>query len=190
MPIHQRKKTGWHSNNPLIATTIQPPFVLSRRAQITYGQALAAAFVEGWIFFFISISGLRGRIVQAMPKAIMLATAGGIGIFLSFIGLQGAEGLGIVTYEPATLVTLGGCAPSERTHMYSIGDTSAVCSCDDAGQPNTPNLGERHQQQQQPPRSAPLAPFPQGLAALLLASPACLLHASTHGARSLARRGL
>ena len=56
--------------------------------QITYQQALAAAFIEGWIFFAISISGLRAKIVQALPKAIMLSTAGGIGLFLSFIGLQ------------------------------------------------------------------------------------------------------
>lgn len=95
---------------------------------ITYQQALAAAFIEGWIFFAISISGLRGKIVQALPKAIMLSTAGGIGLFLAFIGLQGSEGLGVVTYEPATLVTLGGCPPKYRVHMYTVADPDSTCS--------------------------------------------------------------
>lgn len=74
---------------------------------MTYGQALAAAFVEGWIFIFIALTGVRGKIIQLIPKTVMLATAGGIGMFLAFIGMQGSEGIGIITYESATLVTLG-----------------------------------------------------------------------------------
>jgi AGZA family xanthine/uracil permease-like MFS transporter len=45
--------------------------------------------------------------VSLVPKSIMLATAGGIGLFLAFIGLQNSEGIGLVTYNSATLVTLG-----------------------------------------------------------------------------------
>lgn len=63
--------------------------------------------VEGWIFLLISISGVRGKIISSVPKCIMLATAGGIGLFLAFIGLQKSEGIGMVTYDGATLVTLG-----------------------------------------------------------------------------------
>jgi xanthine/uracil/vitamin C permease (AzgA family) len=37
----------------------------------------------------------------------MLATAGGIGLFLAFIGLQNSEGIGLIQYNSATLVTLG-----------------------------------------------------------------------------------
>ena len=37
----------------------------------------------------------------------MLSTSAGIGLFLAFIGLQASEGLGVVTYDPSTLVTLG-----------------------------------------------------------------------------------
>ena len=36
-----------------------------------------------------------------------MCAAGGIGIFLAFIGLQNSEGIGLVTYNSATLVTLG-----------------------------------------------------------------------------------
>lgn len=78
--------------------------------QITYQQALAAVFVEGWIFLIISLSGVRGHIISLIPKCIMFATAGGIGLFLAFIGLQQSEGIGMITADPATLVTLGGLA--------------------------------------------------------------------------------
>jgi xanthine/uracil/vitamin C permease (AzgA family) len=37
----------------------------------------------------------------------MLATAGGIGLFLAFIGMQNSNGIGLITYNSATLVTLG-----------------------------------------------------------------------------------
>lgn len=64
-------------------------------------------FVEGWIFLAISLVGIRGKLVSAVPKCIMLATAGGIGLFLAHIGLQKSQGIGLVTFDPATLVTLG-----------------------------------------------------------------------------------
>ncbi len=35
--------------------------------QITYQAALAAAFVEGWIFVLISVSGVRGLIMELIP---------------------------------------------------------------------------------------------------------------------------
>ncbi|KAL6757129.1 putative purine permease, partial [Haematococcus lacustris] len=80
--------------------------------KVTYKQALAAVFVEGWIFIFISL----------IPKNIMYSTAAGIGTFLAFIGLQQAEGIGLVTYDGATLVSLGGCPPDQRYRMYAIYD--------------------------------------------------------------------
>lgn len=47
--------------------------------RVTYEEALAAIFVEAWIFIFISLIGLRGRLIELVPKHIMLATAVGIG---------------------------------------------------------------------------------------------------------------
>eukprot|EP00798_Chlamydomonas_sp_ICE-L_P015032 gene15032-21103_t len=65
---------------------------------VSYEDALAAAFVEGWIFILISVTGVRGRLVELIPKDIMYATAAGIGMFLAFIGLQKSEGIGFVTW--------------------------------------------------------------------------------------------
>lgn len=64
--------------------------------RVSYKQALAAAFVEGWIFIFITITGVRSRLVELIPKNVMYGTAAGIGCFLAFIGLQQNEGLGCV----------------------------------------------------------------------------------------------
>eukprot|EP00775_Hariotina_reticulata_P011241 gene11241-11390_t len=94
---------------------------------VTYQQALAAVFVEAWIFIFISLVGLRGRLIELVPKHIMLATAVGIGLFLSHIGFQRSEGIGLITFSPATLVSLGGCPPDGRAHMYTIKDPADVC---------------------------------------------------------------
>jgi AGZA family xanthine/uracil permease-like MFS transporter len=106
---------------------------------LTYSEALAACFIEGWIFILLSVSGVRGKLIQLVPKAIMLSTAGGIGLFLAFIGMQGAEGLGLVTMEPATLVTLGGCPLEDRVYYVPIFDASSICLPDGS----SPGLGPR-----------------------------------------------
>ena len=85
--------------------------------RVGYEQALAAAFVKGWIFLLLSASGMRARMIELIPRNIMYATAAGIGCFLAFIGFQQAEGIGLITFDGATLVSLGGCPPSEQGHM-------------------------------------------------------------------------
>ncbi|KAL6756534.1 permease family-domain-containing protein [Haematococcus lacustris] len=87
---------------------------------VSYSQALAAVFVEGLIFLFLSITGIRGRLMELVPKNIMYATGAGIGCYLAFIGLQHAEGIALITFDPSNLVTIGGCPPDEREYMYSI----------------------------------------------------------------------
>ncbi len=76
-------------------------------SQITYKQAVVATFIEGWLFLILSVTGVRGHVIRLVPKAVMSATAGGIGLFLTFIGLQSSNGLGVVTADQSTLVTLG-----------------------------------------------------------------------------------
>lgn len=66
--------------------------------------ALTAVFVEGILFLLLTITGIRGAILDAIPAPIKIATMGGIGLFLAMIGLQSA---GIVAGDPATLVRLG-----------------------------------------------------------------------------------
>lgn len=66
--------------------------------------ALAAVFVEGVIFIFLSIFKFREQIVNAIPKNLKFGITAGIGLFIAFIGLQGA---GVAVTEESTLVALG-----------------------------------------------------------------------------------
>lgn len=66
--------------------------------------ALTAVLIEGIIFIIMSVTGLREKIVDAMPPVLRKAIAPGIGLFIAFIGLQNA---GIVVSDPATICGLG-----------------------------------------------------------------------------------
>ncbi len=85
--------------------------------QVTYQQALAAVFVEGWLFVLLALTGVRTAVVKLVPRTIMLATSSGIGLFLAFIGLQAQQGLGVATYSDTTLVTLGAPPQHWRAHL-------------------------------------------------------------------------
>ncbi|KAH9959297.1 permease family-domain-containing protein [Russula dissimulans] len=75
---------------------------------VSYREALAAVFMEGWIFFFLSLLGLRQWIVRVMPQSLIFAVGAGIGLFIAFIGLS-SGGLGIVGGSTSTFVAIGGC---------------------------------------------------------------------------------
>ncbi len=66
--------------------------------------ALGCVFISGIIFFIISALPIREWIVNAIPRSLKMAIAAGIGLFLALIALKNA---GIVTADPATLVTHG-----------------------------------------------------------------------------------
>ncbi|KAF8896859.1 xanthine/uracil permease [Gymnopilus junonius] len=81
---------------------------------ITYREALAAVFMEGWVFLFLSIIGLRQWIVRIMPQSLVLAVGAGIGLFIAFIGLS-PNGLGVIGGDTTNFVGLGGCIPDNFT---------------------------------------------------------------------------
>lgn len=70
----------------------------------TWQFALTAVLIEGVIFILLTLSGLREKIVTALPLVIRNAIAPSIGLFIAFNGLQLS---GIVVKNEATLVTLG-----------------------------------------------------------------------------------
>ncbi|KAI8983036.1 permease family-domain-containing protein [Pilobolus umbonatus] len=78
---------------------------------VSYETALAAVFIEGFIFLALSIFGLRQWLARVIPMSIKVAMGCGIGLYLCFIGLQRSAGIGLVTLDASTLVTLGGCPP-------------------------------------------------------------------------------
>jgi len=66
--------------------------------------ALGAVFISGVCFFLLSIFRIREWIINSIPLSLKGGIGAGIGLFLGFIGLKNA---GIVTDNPATLVTIG-----------------------------------------------------------------------------------
>lgn len=70
----------------------------------TWQFALTAVLIEGIIFILMTLTGLRERIVDAMPLTLRRAIGPGIGLFIAFIGMTGA---GIIVPNEATLVALG-----------------------------------------------------------------------------------
>ncbi len=69
----------------------------------TWQFALLAVFVEGIIFIILSLTNVREAIFNAIPLSLKRAVSVGIGLFIAFIGLQGA---GICVDNGATLVSI------------------------------------------------------------------------------------
>ena len=65
--------------------------------------ALFAVFVEGILFLILSVVPVREKLFNSIPLSLKAAVAVGIGIFISFIALQGGK---IVVANNATLVSL------------------------------------------------------------------------------------
>lgn len=66
--------------------------------------ALGAVFVAGVLFVLLSLTKFRYVLLDAIPDSLKNAITAGIGLFITFIGLQNAK---IIVDSPSTLVTLG-----------------------------------------------------------------------------------
>lgn len=89
-------------------------FTICFGAGYTWNQALFATFISGIIFLILSLTGVRKKVINAIPKDLKLAVGAGIGLFIAFVGLQGAGIIvndGFVTEDgflsSATIVALG-----------------------------------------------------------------------------------
>jgi len=71
---------------------------------VPWQTALGAVFVSGVIFLLLTFTGIRQLLLAAIPYHLHAAVAGGIGLFIAFVGLRNA---GIIVPSSATTVTLG-----------------------------------------------------------------------------------
>lgn len=71
---------------------------------IPWETALAGVLASGLIFIILTLSGIREKVINAIPSSLKLAVGAGIGLFIAFIGLQNAN---IVQADPSTLLALG-----------------------------------------------------------------------------------
>lgn len=82
---------------------------------VSWQTALGAVFVAGILFVVLSLTSFRYMLLDAIPASLKHAITAGIGLFITFIGLQNAK---IIVDSPATLVTLGSL--SEPMTMLTI----------------------------------------------------------------------
>ena len=66
--------------------------------------ALGAVFISGVLFVLLTVTRVREQIVNGIPEGLKHATAGGIGMFIAFVGLRSAK---LVVGNPETFVSLG-----------------------------------------------------------------------------------
>ena len=77
---------------------------LASEGAFAFSIALTAVLCEGLIFIFISLFKFREKIINGIPQNLKFGITGGIGLFIAFIGIQGA---GIAKASDSTLVDLG-----------------------------------------------------------------------------------
>ncbi|AGB41015.1 permease [Halobacteroides halobius DSM 5150] len=70
---------------------------------VPWQAALGVVFLEGIIFILLSVTPVRKKIVNCIPMSLKSGISSGIGLFISFIGLQNA---GLVVSSSATLVKM------------------------------------------------------------------------------------
>ena len=71
---------------------------------VPWPSALGLVFINGVIFLALSLTGVREKIIAAIPYQLKMAVTCGIGLFIAFIGLKNG---GIIVASPATFVTHG-----------------------------------------------------------------------------------
>ena len=89
--------------------------------KVPWPVALGIIFWAGVLFLIVSATPLREQIATAIPPNLRLATAAGIGLLLTFIGLRN---VGLIAADPATLVKLGSI--DYRSGLLLIGLVVAV----------------------------------------------------------------
>lgn len=71
---------------------------------IPWQHALATVFISSMIFLLLTLTGLREKLINAIPLELKHAVGAGIGLFITFVGLQSS---GIIVRNEATLVGIG-----------------------------------------------------------------------------------
>lgn len=71
---------------------------------IPWQHALGAVFISSLFFLILTLTGLREKLINAIPIDLKHAVGAGIGLFITFVGLKSA---GIIVANEATFVGLG-----------------------------------------------------------------------------------
>lgn len=92
-------------------------YVVCLGMHVPWRTALGVIFFSGVLFLFLTVTRVREQIVNGIPDCLKHSTAGGIGMFIAFVGLRNAR---LVVGNPATFVALGSFSNHE-TQLACIG---------------------------------------------------------------------
>ncbi len=92
-------------------------YVVCLGMHVPWRTALGVIFLSGVAFLILTVTRVREQIVNGIPGCLKHSTAGGIGMFIAFVGLRNAK---VVVANPATFVGLGSFANHE-TQLACIG---------------------------------------------------------------------
>ena len=85
---------------------------------VPWQTALGAVFISGVVFVLLTVTGLRQKILKSIPHELYPAVAGGIGLFIAFIGLKNA---GIIVANSSTMISLGNVrSPETALALFGI----------------------------------------------------------------------
>lgn len=97
--------------------------------KIDWRLALSCIFVQGLIFIALTFTDVRRLLIKAIPATLKHATAGGIGLFIAYIGLSGnvkTGGAGLIVASEVTKTTFGSLAqPNTLVAIVGLLITSA-----------------------------------------------------------------
>lgn len=89
---------------PGLAMNAYFAFVVVISMGIPWQEALGAVFISALVFLLLSLTSFRQAVINSIPISMKEGISAGIGLFISFVGLQSAH---LIVASPATLVTLG-----------------------------------------------------------------------------------
>jgi AGZA family xanthine/uracil permease-like MFS transporter len=79
-------------------------FTICGARGVPWAEALGMVFINGVAFLALSVTGVREKIIAAIPHHLKIAVTCGIGLFIAFIGLKNG---GVIVANPATFVSHG-----------------------------------------------------------------------------------
>ena len=88
---------------PSLAISTYVGYSICSRLGYTYAEALAAVFTGGVVFLVLIVFGIDRKIEKAIPVNIKYAVTAGIGLFITFMGMQKAH---LIVPDSAHLVKL------------------------------------------------------------------------------------
>lgn len=104
MALYARKPfvqaCGMGLNSFFFVSFILPQVISGGDCVQGYHAGLVIILISGFVFMFLSLTGIRTYIAKAMPDCLKKSISAGIGLFIAFIGFQN---VGIIQANPYTL---------------------------------------------------------------------------------------